>query len=544
MSAAAGAYLTANFVAEERIPVPSPALWDCETPNLYTLVIELFDKDGTRVNIESCRVGFREVRIKDGILELNRRRLIVRGVDLHEHSPRTGRAVSPEELREQLLTAKSLNFNAIRTSHYPKQTAFYDLCDELGIYVVDEANIETHGYGGALSDDPRWTCAYMERAMRMAIRDKNHPCVIIWSLGNESGVGANHAAMYGWLKYYDSRPVQYESGGSHPSSSDIIAPMYPSRDWIETCISNDQDARPFIMCEYAFAKSNSNGNFSLYWDLIRRFPRFQGGFLWDFADKSILDANCISRYGGAFGEAVVDPVPDMCLSGVVFADLTPKPGAYEVKNCQAPLWAERRGEHLILHSEYTSLNLFELRWELICDGVQAESGTLDGFTVPAGGEVEVRIPYDRTLVRGEAFVNLFVLRDGAEIYRTQWKAEGSNTWAEPALEVGAALTVARSGDVLNISSGGMELNYDTVSGQWLGCTVGGVRLIESSKNTVFRAPTGIDSGLGAGSYAEDWRNAGLDRPGWHLEDLQVCDAGTSVTLDETLSGLDGSLCIL
>ena len=211
---------------------------------------------------------------------------------------------------------KALNFNAVRTCHYPKDNLFYDLCDELGLYVVDETNLETHGYGGGLSDDPRWAQAYLTRAMNMCLRDKNHPCVIVWSLGNESGVGANHGAMYGWLKFYDNRPVQYESGGSLPGISDILCPMYPSRDWVETCMSSD-DKRPFIMCEYAYAKSNSNGNFAEFWEMVRKYPRFQGGFLWDFHDKALVqpqpDGSLPFHYAGAFGEDVADPVPDLSL---------------------------------------------------------------------------------------------------------------------------------------------------------------------------------------------------------------------------------------
>ncbi|MCH5333160.1 MAG: hypothetical protein J1D89_04300, partial [Agathobacter sp.] len=188
------AYLHAKYVVEETIPVPNPELWDCEKPYLYTFVVELLDSQGNPADIESSRIGFREVRIEKGVLQLNRRRLIVRGANLHEHSAYTGRSVTEAELVDQLLKLKELNFNAVRTCHYPKSTRFYDLCDELGLYVVDEANIETHGYGGGLSDHPAWTDAYMQRGIRMCLRDKNHPSVIIWSLGNESGVGSNHAA--------------------------------------------------------------------------------------------------------------------------------------------------------------------------------------------------------------------------------------------------------------------------------------------------------------------------------------------------------------
>lgn len=268
---------------------------------------------------------------KEGVVLLNGRRLVVRGVNRHEHHPETGRAISPEWMRKEIIAMKQLNFNAVRTSHYPNDPRWYDLCDELGIYLVDETNLETHGIQGLLSKDPDWAAAYLDRAVRMVMRDKNHPSIIFWSLGNESSVGMNHAAMAGWIRSYDStRLVQYESGDPCKLISDIRVPMYPWLGWVDEAMADTNDTRPMIMCEYAYSKSNSNGNFKDFWDYVDKYPRFQGGFIWDWADKAITsytsDGIKYWAYGGDFGELVVDPVLDMCLNGVVLPDLTQRRG--------------------------------------------------------------------------------------------------------------------------------------------------------------------------------------------------------------------------
>ena len=558
-----GFYLQALNVLEETIPVQAPKLWNCETPTLYTLTLELLDEEGACIDVESCRVGFREVRIQQGILELNRKRLIIRGANLHEHSPYTGRAVSQEELRAQLLKMKALNFNAVRTCHYPKDTLFYDLCDELGLYVVDEANIETHGYGGGLSDDPQWASAYLERGMRMCLRDKNHPSVIVWSLGNESGAGANHAAMYGWLKFYDDRPVQYESGGSLKGTSDILAPMYPSQDWVEECMSNE-DQRPFIMCEYAYAKSNSNGNFALYWDLIRKYPRFQGGFLWDFADKALVqpgeDGKAPFRYAGAFGEDVSDPVPDMCLNGIVFADLEEKPAAEEVKVCQAPLYVKYESWHGMggayhLHNEHfvSDLSDLEFTWELVCDGTTVERGVLEGVSVAPGGEMILPLPYRRELVRGEAFWNLYAATREASlwapaghlVYKLQVPAEGTGVYvSRPQLVSQEPLQVTRQDDALFVKGDRLDLSFDLAAGQLRSCSVAGRELLSQGKDRFYRALTGIDEGPGDNSYGHDWKAAGLDCLQPQVESVRVVQGTACVLLEVETSYCQGKLKVL
>lgn len=265
---------------ETTLEVDSPEEWSAESPRLYRLTLALLGPDSRAVEFEAYDVGFREVEVESGTLRLNGKPLIVRGVNRHEHDPLTGHALTPESIERDLVLMKQNNFNAVRCSHYPNQPAFYRLCDRLGLYVIDEANIETHGTVpmGRLADDPAWTGAFLERATRMVARDFNHPSVIVWSLGNESGYGVAHDAMYHVLRRMDTaRPIQYEGGGSATAATDVICPMYaptdedrpqahtdvPARS-LRSWAALEGETRPIILCEYAHAMGNSLGNLDDY----------------------------------------------------------------------------------------------------------------------------------------------------------------------------------------------------------------------------------------------------------------------------------------
>ncbi len=270
-------------------------------------MLTLRDPQGHAVDFESSRVGFRQVEIRDGMLLVNGRRLVLRGVNRHEHHPVRGRVLTVEEMRQEIVLMKQFNFNTVRTSHYPAHPAWYDLCDEYGMYVIDEANVETHGLGGELSQDPQWTHAYLERAARMALRDKNHASIILWSLGNESGCGPQQAAMANWLRAYDpTRFVHYESGRPGPEIADVYSCMYPDLEQIRRLLADGSERRPIMMCEYAYAKGNSTGNFFKFWDMVDAYPRFQGGCVWDWHDKALLHTTADGRpyyaYGGDLGD--------------------------------------------------------------------------------------------------------------------------------------------------------------------------------------------------------------------------------------------------
>lgn len=337
-------------IAFHDIAVAQPHKWSAESPYLYHCVISLLNKDGELIDCESYRIGFRKVEIEDGLLKVNGKPILIRGVNRHEHHPEDGHAVSYESMLQDILLMKQNNFNAVRTAHYPNHPAFYELCDEYGLYVVDETNIETHGQFpmSRLSNDPEWLNAYMQRMVGMVERDKNHASIIIWSLGNESGIGFNHHAMYQWIKQRDpSRPVQYEGGGSDTAATDIICPMYARVDqdqpfeavpkWaIKNWISRPGEHRPLILCEYSHAMGNSSGSFNKYWDAFRQYPRLQGGFIWDWVDQGLskTDENGVHywAYGGDFGDDINDR--QFCINGLMFPDRTPHPSMFEVKNAQ------------------------------------------------------------------------------------------------------------------------------------------------------------------------------------------------------------------
>ena len=553
------AYLDPRYMAKPSVEIQNPHLWSSEDPYLYTLILEMKDSQGNTTDIESCRVGFRQVRINErGVLLLNGRRLIIRGVDRHEFCPEGGRYVTKEYMRKEIACMKRLNFNAVRTSHYPNCVDWYDLCDELGIYLVDETNLETHGYGGQLSSDPEWTHAYVERASRMVLRDKNHPSVILWSLGNESGAGMNHAAMYGWIKEYDkTRYVQYESNNPGSNITDVLVPMYPQRSWVEDVMADDSDLRPFIMCEYAYAKSNSNGNFKEFWDLVKKYPRCQGGFIWDFADKALVQETADNKkkyvYGGAFDEPILDRVPDMCLNGVVFADLICKPGAYEIKNVQAPVEiTETPGAlfeeaALSLKNLYHTLDLSHLQlvWELVCNGEIMQRGKVEELATLPGESYELKVSYDRNLVSGECYLNLYVqlkkatfyAEEGYEIYRKQVKlgreiyrqdvcevADKPLTCIEqPVCETGKTNSCAdqntpdrmTDGSCYVITCEGMEVIYDKTAGEFTKVSYQNRDFFTGGREEFYRAPTGIDEGQHEPDdtvhYVAHWHKAGIDR---------------------------------
>lgn len=517
------------------IKVTEPIKWSAENPYLYTLIYTLVDPQGNEVDYESCKVGFRKIEIsQQGIILLNGKRLIIRGVNRHEHHPETGRAISKERMREEIIAMKRLNFNAVRTSHYPNDPIWYDLCDEYGMYIVDEANLETHGLNHMLSLDPEWSGAYLERAVRMVMRDKNHPCVLFWSLGNESCAGMNHAAMAGWIRGYDPyRLVQYESWDPSPLISDIRVPMYPPLSWVDSVMADTTDKRPMVMCEYAYAKSNSNGNVDKFWDYVDKYSRFQGGFVWDWADKAITKVTKTGEkywaYGGDFGEKVTDPVLDMCLNGVVQPDLTPHPGALELKKVQSPVIVKENGINkgiVTVYNKYIESDLkhLDIFWQVIENGYEIQKGKLEPIAIKAGEKGELRIPF--VLPEGkcgaEYFLNVSFCLNKEEI----WGAKGHEVYAEQfrlqVTEVGQektektnelSLTMEDTAEAYIIQSEEFTLSFSKKEGVidkylWHGKSI----ITCGAKENYFRAPTGIDAACGnENAVAYDWYVAGLDR---------------------------------
>jgi beta-galactosidase len=370
-----------------RAEVVNPKKWSAETPNLYTLVLTLHDAEGELVEAESCRVGFRRVEIKNGQLFVNGQSVKLFGVNRHEHDPDHGRAVPVSRMIEDIKILKSHNLNAVRTSHYPDDPHWYDLCDEYGIYLIDEANLETHGVGGLFSNIATWNAAFMERAIRLVERDKNHPSVIFWSLGNESGWGPNHAAMADWMHDYDpTRPVHYEGAAMRPHDPrnvDMISRMYDRIPQIIRLATDPDDNRPMVLCEYAHAMGNSVGNLKEYWDAIRSHERLIGGFIWDWADQGLRkradDGTMFWAYGGDYGDRPNDG--NFCCNGLVQPDRKPNPSLLEVKKVYQRIHVtplDLLSGTVSIENEYdfVSLDFVEATWELTCDGTAIQDGEL------------------------------------------------------------------------------------------------------------------------------------------------------------------------
>ncbi|WP_321331365.1 glycoside hydrolase family 2 TIM barrel-domain containing protein [uncultured Bacteroides sp.] len=319
--------------------ISSPLQWTAETPNLYTLIISLKSENGQVIEATSVKVGFRTVEIKNKQLLVNGKPILIKGVNLHEHNEYTGHYVPEELMMKDFELWKKCNVNTIRTSHYPQQEHFYELCDQYGMYVIDEANIESHGMGydlrvgGTLGNNPLFRKAHVYRTLNMYERDKNHPCIIEWSLGNEAGNGINFYTTYEMLKKRDNRPVQYERAGLE-WNTDIYCPMYPTIDWIEKYAQNPDSNRPLIMCEYAHAMGNSLGNFQDYWDIIEKYPLLQGGCIWDWVDQGFAETTPSGQkywtYGGDYGPIGTPSDGDFCINGLVYPDRTPKPQTEEM----------------------------------------------------------------------------------------------------------------------------------------------------------------------------------------------------------------------
>ncbi|MQA33756.1 glycoside hydrolase family 2 TIM barrel-domain containing protein [Modestobacter roseus] len=316
--------------------------WSAETPHLEELVVRLVDGGGEVVDETRTRIGFRRVRIEGPDLLVNGRRVLIQGVNRHDVDPCTGRVLSQERQLAELSLLKRCNVNAIRTAHYPNDPSFLDLCDRLGFYVVDEADVEGHAFASTIADDPPYLGAIVERVQRMVARDRNHPSVILWSLGNETGYGAAHDAAAAWVRHADpTRPVHYEGavatdwhGGR--AATDVVCPMYPTFDALRAYSADERTDRPLITCEYAYSQGNSTGGLAEYWELFESLPGLQGGFIWQFTDHALdPDGDGRHRYGGDFGDEPNNG-PTL-LNGVVFADLTPKPALYEARGLFSPV---------------------------------------------------------------------------------------------------------------------------------------------------------------------------------------------------------------
>ena len=359
----AAAYGFDGTAARATAEVPGVGAWSAETPVLHDITVRLLGPDGAVLDERSLRTGFRRVEVVGPELLINGRAVLIKGVNRHDHDPRRGKAVTRESIRRDLELMKAHHLNAVRTSHYPNDPYLYDVCDELGLYVVDEANLETHAHLRSLTKDPTWAPAILDRITRMAVRDENHPSIIIWSLGNESGASPVLDAAATWLRSYDpTRPVQYESGHfeaavdrmidlvdswrEHRADTDLVVPMYPTIEQLAAWATGAEPTQPLIMCEYEHAMNNSCGDLDRYWDAIRTHRGLQGGFVWDWVDQALVqrtDDGERLAYGGDFGDQPNDG--PFCLNGLVSTDREPHPALLELAAVLAPVRFARDVRH-------------------------------------------------------------------------------------------------------------------------------------------------------------------------------------------------------
>ena len=389
---------------ETIISVQNPQKWTAETPNLYTLYTTLKNQSGKVIEVIPQKVGFRKVEIKGAQLLVNGKAILIKGVNRHEMDPNTGYVVSRERMIQDIRIMKELNINAVRTCHYPDNNLWYDLCDEYGLYLVAEANLESHGMGygnRTLAKNPDFALAHLQRNQRNVQRNRNHPAVIIWSLGNEAGMGPNFNACYDWVKKEDpSRPVQYEQAGKG-KSTDIFCPMYYGYDNCEKYAKNNPD-KPLIQCEYAHAMGNSEGGFKEYWEIIRRNPNYQGGFIWDFVDQSPHHKTSagidIPGYAGDFNKYDSREDQNFVNNGLIGPDRRLNPHAYEVGYFYQSVWVTpvdlQKGIVSVYNENFfRSLDNYQLEWKLLADGQVLESGIMNELNVAPQQKAELKLNY-------------------------------------------------------------------------------------------------------------------------------------------------------
>lgn len=539
--------------------VAGPRLWSAEHPNLYTAVIQLRDPSGAVTQIVSARVGFREFALRDGLMRINGRPVSLRGVNRHEIDPDRGAALTRADMVRDLRVIKQLNINAVRTSHYPNNPLFYELADEYGVYVMDEANLETHGimgsYPGSRAD---WTAPVVDRASAMVHRDKNHPCVVIWSLGNEAGGGSNFVAMRDWIRSADQTRIIHYEGDNRPAVSDIRSRMYESPATVEGRARDTGDTRPYIMIEYSHAMGNSNGNFKEYWDIVRRYAILQGGFIWDFADQGLRwpipsGGGTYFAYGGDWGDNPNDG--NFCANGIVSADRKPAGKAAEVKQVYQAInvsaGADIANGVVQITNEllFTNVNAFDVRWSLVADGQVISSGALTAQQTDiaplTSRTVQVPIQRPATIAPGtEHFLTLsFRLRSatvwadaGHEVARQQLPVNFNSPPVQPVPETSVpTLTLSETGTNVAISGTGFAVLITKATGLISSYDAMGMRLVNSGPTPNFwRAPTDNDRGNGHPSRNGTWRQAGANRTVTGVAVTRLSDRAIRVTVNGNL----------
>lgn len=553
--------------------IKSPKRWTAETPYLYKLHLTLLTAEGEVIEQVEQAVGFRSVEIRNGQLLVNGAPVRFRGVNRHEHDPRTARVMSEERMLQDILLMKQANINAVRTSHYPNVSRWYELCDSLGLYVMDEADIEEHGLRGILASTPDWHAAFLDRAVRMAERDKNHPSIVMWSMGNESGYGPNFAAISAWLHDFDpTRPVHYEGaqgagGEPDPKTVDVISRFYTrvKQEYLNPGIAEGEDKeraenarwerlleiaertndnRPVMTSEYAHSMGNALGNFKEYWDEIYSNPRMLGGFIWDWVDqgiyKTLPDGRIMVAYGGDFGDK--PNLKAFCFNGLLMSDRETTPKYWEVKKVYSPveLRVESGGLRVTNRNHHTDLSQYRCLWTLSIDGKQKDQGEITLPEVAPGESETIPLPVSIADMKASAkatsdlrlTISFILKRDAL------WAKAGHEVaWEQFCIQEGALLSsklenrgrlkVRADEEHLSISGSGFSIQWEkNATGSLTSLTYHGKEMLAHPADfplqpvtQAFRAPTDNDKSFG-NWLAKDWSLHQMDNPRISLDSFK------------------------
>ena len=519
------------------IAVENPFKWTAETPYLYTLRASV--KGGSETTeVIPLKVGFRKIELKDSQILVNGQPVLFKGANRHEMDPDGGYVVSRERMLQDIQIMKKFNINAVRTCHYPDDSYWYELCDKYGIYMVAEANIESHGMGygeKTLAKNKKYAKAHLERNMRNVQRNFNHPSIIFWSLGNEAGYGPNFEAAYDWVKAEDnSRAVQYERAG-FSGKTDIFCPMYYRYKPCEEYSKDDSKQKPLIQCEYAHAMGNSQGGFKEYWDLIRKYPKYQGGFIWDFVDQSCRwtgkDGKMIYAYGGDFNRFDASD-NNFCDNGLISPDRVPNPHMYEVGYFYQNIWTTPgdigKGEIKIYNENFfRDLSAYRMEWEVMKDGKPVRTGIVDELNVAPGQSATLKLELGNIDDCGECLLNVKYIQKMSENLVPAGHVVAKNQIVlkeyEPSdlafsnieksnMKIVVPMANDENSNCLEIVGEAFNIQFDKKNGFMDSYTVSGVQMIKEGEQLTpnfWRAPTDNDYGAGLQNKYSVWKNPEL-----------------------------------
>ena len=530
--------------------------WTAETPYLYHLQILLLNKEGIVEEVIRQKIGFRTIELKNGQLLVNGKAVYFKGVNRHETDPYSGQVVSRERMRQDILEMKKLNINAVRNSHYPADPYWYELCNEYGLYMIDEANIESHGMyyspERTLGNDPAFELAHLTRMKRMVLRNKNNPCIIMWSMGNEAGNGSNFYQGYHLIKGMDpSRPVHYERA-ELDWNTDVYCPMYPSPDEL-VAYARTNPSRPLIMCEYAHAMGNSVGNFKEYWDVIEQYPVLQGGFIWDWVDQAQLlqkNGKQLWGYGGDWGPAGIPSDNNFMCNGVVSPDRSWNPHAWEVQKVYQSIrfrLTDAANGRLEVKNGYFFRDLkgFVLEYALLKNGVAVQQGDNVVLTAGAGETEQVQLPYRLPADAAEYHLQVTVrltgdplLPNGTPLAREEFALTAAQPFVYKTDR--RPLQVQETDSHLVVKNKTVQLVFDKKSGSMIRYTVKGQEIFTAGPQPSFwRAPVDNDYGAGLQNKLKNWKTAAAEAVLQELKaGIQDSSGWLAVTVKRSMLGGD------